>query len=859
MLLETKPSIFRFVRHVFLIGEKKEKGAAGVLPLMVSTFSGTLFLFTFYNLTQYTAARSGAEQAARRAARCLSASDAECRDTVGNGLTDESQTQNWYGYLPTNGPTTIQVDKYTYNAQVFSSKFSASFNSYDVQTANPIVVHQEVRVKPTRFLGLLNSYQRLRADIEINVKNRVTNAEKSCFLKEAIELPAILDFNQPAIYFDPRWCAGHTSLANLALTANNCADVNDGNWELNTGSSVNFSHCRLTLPAARSAGEVPWTQLGGDPVCDGDPEAPFAEIPQTEEDLNRGFESAYGSRTEPGSTGRAYPVTGTRQFVVVEVFSCDPEGFLTKLKNEIKDKDDLKKYFATESKIDVAGFKGKPDFDGSGGESSFVFSGGKNSSFIAEQFWTYFEWSRNADGLRHLERKVCNWVTFDQARSIYPEFSSGNTDSYVSGSSYGNDIPTLTFYDAPSCLKPEKQDVQFNCGNTTIFGQPGTLADCSGWSETESSLRSLYNLNLKKALAVNSDESWSSFENLPLGFSSDIKARYSANNSNSRWNFSWSDSEYQGVSIVNPAAIRAHNGVNPKFLPAQFEVDVYQRVDNQVDPNLEPRLKAAISQFQGHAGGPVSFKVIPKNNYRPIEISAIWPFIKDENGSAYPVTRPYINPEFNGSGFDYDLNCKPDNACEGSNHFETLEQLLRTHASGAIQGVDLRDPAYLFTFQETLVGHEFVTPDSTLSFPACTQYKTLCQDGVGGGSPIFIGVGSVMPDSCRNGQFLNCYPEYSNSHVATQNYKSTFLEDIAKLKALSEVRRLIPNAELCEDMSVPNCVNVGIEQVGKVIQVGVNFTAPLTTPFKEILGQDTLIVTARKEEIIETDRLSTSP
>ena len=65
----------------------------------------------------------------------------------------------------------------------------------------------------------------------------------------------------------------------------------------------------------------------------------------------------------------------------------------------------------------------------------------------------------------------------------------------------------------------------------------------------------------------------------------------------------------------------------------------------------------------------------------------------------------------------------------------------------------------------------------------------------------------------------------------------------------------MPNASLGDDLSVANCVNVDIQKIGKEIQVAVNFTAPLTTPFKEMLGQDTLTVTGRKKEIIETERL----
>ena len=829
-----------------------DRGAAGILPLIFSTIGGGAFLFTFYNLTQYTAARSAAEQAARRAARCLTPTDAECKDINPSGLNNSGNQNNWFGYRPGTGPTTVQYDAYTYNAQVFATKFGAQYNSYDVLTGNPIVLHQETEIKPTRFLGLLNSYQRLRADVTIYVrKNRV---EKTCRIKEAVQLPAGLDFTKSQTYFDNRWCGEVGDVLVAASRVSGCSDVSDGTWRLAQDPSRNNSFCGLTLPTPRNPGEQPWLQLGGDPICDGEREAPFKEIPLGE--LSTAYKDVYGSNTEPGTKGRAYPVTGARQFVVVEVYSCNPEAFKSSLRAAIKTKDDLVKYFKSYNKIDADGFRGNPDFDERGGASAFVYQGAEGVSVLAPQNWTYFEWSRMADGLRHLERRVCSWVTFDEAKNLYPEFLNGKTASYVSGNQFGQDVKTIKLFDGPSCLSPKRETLKYNCPNRTIAGQSGALNDCNGWTAEQTSLENIYKQNAEAAIALNSNQTWANFEALKTNFISKIEPRFSPNIGNQIWEFSWSDSEYQGIKIENPTAVRPHNGVNPKTLPANYLVDSFERSDGSPDPLLESRIREAIERLEDHkVDTDMTFQATAGGESRPVEIAGSWPFIKDTSGASVPTARPYVNPQVNGSGFDFDLNCSPDDQCLSGNTTGSMEELLRGMAVSAVNGLNLSDTGYKFAYQETLIGPQYVDLNTAQSLPACTQFRTLCGKGVASGNPISLGSSQNIPLECQNGTYVNCYPEYLSSQIATEKYDTVILKDLARMRALGEIKRLNPQANLCSEIDQANCVTVDIQQNGSQMEIAVKFAAPLTTPFKEILSRDTLIVSAIKREIIETARL----
>lgn len=825
-----------------------EHGAAGVLPLMISTFGGALFLFTFYNVAQYTSARSAAEQAARRAARCLSPSDAECREQNVDPANNEN-AQDWYGYNPAQGPTTTLVDTYAYTGQVFYQNIGAQYNSYEVQTGNPVVMHTEKAVAPVRFYGLLNSYQLLRADLILQIRNRNTGAIKSCRLFEAVELPTGVQLDVPSHYTDTRWCSRHNTMSEISR-ADGCSDAQNGQWEL-----LPNEYCRLS-PPQRNQSDEPWLLLGGSPVCEGEPEAPYQEIPQSIEEVRQLAGPYFGGQAQPGTTGRAHVVTGKRQFVVIEVFSCNPDAFKEKLKSGIRTKDDLKRYFVSYPQRGFPGDERNPDLNGSAGQSAFIYQGAPGVSYLAQQNWTYFEWTRQAEGRRYLERKVCDWMTYDEVKARYPEFSNGEASRYESGSEFGSDVPTYTFYDAPSCLNTVTNDQSYTCPNRSIVGQTGSFRNCAGWEEEQERRESVYRRNVNNAIVRNNNQSWVSFETLPNDFSSEIEPYYSQAYASPAWEFSWSNSDFYGSAIINPLAVRDRLGYNPKQLLPQNQIPTVARTDDKLDPEVYQKLHNAIAyQEQVAAAGDIPYTIVPSKVLEPRTINGVWPFIRDSNGGAVSTVRPYVNSAVNGVGYDFDRNCSPDESCSSGNSFNSMEDALRHYAASVVPEVDIRNAVYRFEFSEQHTGVEFVDRSTSTSYPACTQFRTMCQKDIGDGNKIYIGNSVGMPDSCRNGTYVNCFADYQSGEIQAARYEENFVDEKAKMKAVAEVRKLMPAATLCEDASVPNCVTVNIQKADREVYVSVTFTAPLTTPFKEMISQDTLLVSANKREVIETERL----
>lgn len=865
----------------------KIKGGT-TLSLMFSTLGGALFLFTFYNLTEYTAARSGAEQAARRAARCLSPSDPECKSVVPNGVAG-NPIASWFGYQPSFGPTSVTVDTFRYTGEVTEELYGAEYNSYEVNTANHQLVWEEEEVRPQRYVGLLNSYANLMADVSIYVAPVSGGPEKVCRLNGVVNLPAGIDFTS-STYFDTRWCASFLQGGGLGAgariaTAPGCSDVSNGLWSLSQGANRNNSYCSLSIPSPRSAGDSPWLLLGGTPICDSAPEAPSESLAQSVEELNQQFRAKGFKDPEPGDVQiRPYPITPSRQFMVVETFSCNPGAFIASLESRYKSTGSLKTLVNSSGSVDLPRFGNLPplqrqDFLSDPSDpndvNSFLFQGLDGLSFIAEQDWTYLEWSRQADGLRRLSREVCTWLPWEQAIVKWPELAQYDVDNKVrfrnvpAGRSYyqsGNDlapeIPIRKFAKVPSCLNPVSVNNDFYvCPNREIVGQAGAIPNCSGWNIKETELESIYKRNLTYALNLNNNSRYRAIESLPTDFQSELDPKYGAGVTNSAWEHSWSNNSFRGVQIIVPNSVRAKGGVNPKSLPANLQVAQLKTNSSDMLASTKERLLTNIQAYEGTSSSEGWLEAVNTFNYvkassNPLQISGAWPFISDSGGIPIPQPRPFIGTA-STSPFDYNLDCSPDNSCANGSSFTTLEAALRSYgnSSSVIQGKgQLTDPNISFTFNEISAGSLTMTLDQARTMPLCTQFLTTCGEGAIG-NVIALGASNGPPQGCINGTFVNCFPEYVAGEVGTQDYKTETNFQLAKDKALGEIRKLLPQAVECDSPSQANCVAVDIAEVDGRVNVNVQFQAPLTYPFTSILASDTLLVSGSTSELIETERL----
>ncbi len=859
----------------------RSEAGAGTLALLFSTFGGAVFLLTFYNLAQYTAARSAADQAVRRAVRCLSPSDPECKQTT-TSAPNTGTTPTWFGYQPSNGPTSVAMQTYKYDGRVSTSDYGANYNTYEVQTANPIVGYSEASVKPVRLVGLMNSFTTLKADITRRVyKYQNNNGQrilKDCRLKEAVELPSGMENVVEETYSDERWCNG---IGIQELTkAPGCEDVGNGDYLIISVAPAKLS-CQLEFPKPIDS-EIKWTLLGGDPVCDNEPTAPTLSLPGDEdqnripssvEETNLAFRNKGIPDSAPGVKGRPHIITNPRQFLIIEGFPCDGDDYLARARNSIKTSDDIKKFFNTDDKIPIPKYANNPTGDflaAVNKNNNFLYNSGPESNFISKEEWTYTDWTREREGTpdkrRYLYRKVCEWLPWDEAVKKWPELANpANGSKYQAGRDNFNPPKEIKLSKAPACLKPTNEDKDFICGQRTVVGQAGAIPSCAGWTEKKKSLEIEYASNTESAVSKNKHKTNKNLTTFDNEFISKIDDEvFRPGVSGASWEPSWSKSNYYGTAIINPTAVRDYGGSNPKELSNNNLVKNFDK-KNENDQTLTSIKQKVINSIISEAGFSnangydelvASTQLIKKNSYM-LPLTGAFPFIKDSSGESLPQGRPYL--QSTGGGYDYDLDCKPDASCQGPS-FSSLDEALRHYGSSAPEvkeEIDLKDPNYIFEYSEVPDQVKLMSKAEASTMPACSEFITTCGTG-GVGTPILLGQFNTMPPDCTNGNYASCYPVYASGQLPIQEYTSTTNTIMAKDKALGEIRRLMPGATFCNSSSGNNCVDVNIQQVGQEVSVDVTFNAPLTTPFKEILGSDTLAIKSSKSEMIETERLKGS-
>lgn len=843
-----------------------EKGASGILPLMFSTMGGMVFLLSFYNLTQFTAARSAADQAARRAARCLSTTDPDSACRVINNTSERDTPATWFGYPSIDGPGLTQVELFQYSGDITADVYGANYSSYEILTGRPVVNWEEKKVKPLRLFGLLNSYAHLKGDAVFDVVNG-SGQRQSCRINNIVEVPLGVDFDEPGIYTNARWCS---DVRDFDYRSDSSCSSLGNDWRIDRNT------CTLTIPTPRSSSDPAWLLLGGESACEGEG---FVPLPD-EMDLDPGileahFNQKYGSIARPGDKGRPYPITFDRQYVVINVYTCNPSEFFNRVNSGIMTNEQIKQYFVHQDSITEGRFLDLPfeDFKkntDSDPQNAFLFSGNPNSNYIAKEDWTYIDWHRKDEDkiIRSISRKVCKWYTHDEAVRLLPEFASSGPginplegQGYHSGVRYGA-LEEISFVDAPSCLQPEivpQDETSYDCQNRTVSGQPGSFDACQGWAGVKRGREANFRLNVQSVIRENSNPAWENLlprNQFPIsGFKTEIGEYWAGDIREALWDFSWAPDRYMGLPVSNPGAVRDRSGTNPKSLPPELAVRRYRQTNNNDENQREIRenLLQNIIQYEGAGtanlydlGDPLSIVQVLELEPEVLEIENTWPFLPT------PQPRPYISGEMSRGVFDYGLNCNPKEQCMGSPRFTDLEEALRTFAN-PVTPVDLTNRLYEFNFTESPAGLLSMSIDEAQGFPACTQFRTQCGEPQRG-SLTLIGSSIGVPFQCTNGQFLDCYPRYDDgAPIETIEHEVDI--DAAKLVALGEIRRLIPGSGLCSDSLTSNCVHVDVRQIAKEVEVNVSFIAPLTTPFTEFFSANSITISTSKREVVETERL----
>lgn len=144
---------------------------------------GVLSILSFHNLSQYVTGRSAVEQAARKAIRCITPTDPECRSIVQTSPGDREIVEQWYGYHPqVQADRNTSLDFYKYTASIDRRLSTATYHSYEWNMQDVVASWDEVRIPTVDFSGQLNRYASLYGYVK--VPSEITRLELRPLFKE---------------------------------------------------------------------------------------------------------------------------------------------------------------------------------------------------------------------------------------------------------------------------------------------------------------------------------------------------------------------------------------------------------------------------------------------------------------------------------------------------------------------------------------------------------------------------------------------------------------------------------------------------------------------------------------------------
>ena len=423
--------------HLIQIGVNQRGKQVGSLSLQMLFVSVAMlgFVSVVWDLSRYAVAKNAVAAASEATAACLASSSRICGEQHFQSEGDEELP--WFGY-----PNSDRITAYAYtrdlDVSVTGGAHVLEVPALTLQSFFPEVAADQQIVPVTSYVGVLSSWAILKADVQIRFIATDGGNEAICTATDAVEVPWGLDFSVASAYFDNRWCDS-VVIDDRFLADPACRAVaeNAGAWRRAASADWGGSFCRLSLPGAPDGidaperAENPWLRLGGEPLCDDEVQGSDLRDP-----LPRA--APWGS-AEPGEQSRPYPISGERQYLRLDVPSCDIGQSLTTLQDEytIRSQDEAERTAALQAlgaelglqhSIAGAAFS-QEDFDS--GNSRSVFStnaspaasaapvNGINSSLYG---WTYLIWERflglEAQGRSvTLTRKVCEWLPLSQAQA----------------------------------------------------------------------------------------------------------------------------------------------------------------------------------------------------------------------------------------------------------------------------------------------------------------------------------------------------------------------------------------------------------------------------------------------------------
>ena len=857
-----------------------------MLGSFFAVFAGVSFALLYVNLSRYVAARGAVQEAARKVARCISATDNPC---VHVEAEQPPAIRDWYGYRTRNF-----VDLYgrsaNYSITMPLDEYRLEIPQYEVLTQQHRIEYENYELPVTRFVGLLNSWAILKADVDVLYRSEGDGEIFRCRLPNHAEIPWGLDFSKPSTYLDDRWCAG-VSAEDAAIDPR-CRELADPTRAFHRYVDPNWaSSCGVRLPGAPESideeprNEQPWLLLGGDPICDTE----LPELPVLSEPLPH--EPPWGP-AQIGDSNKPFLMTVERQYLVVEVATCNAQQTLEDIRQRLQSKsreraeqileiEAIARFFPTTPAIAAPRFD-RLDFnvdvnspEGTLGLNSLFLLPDRASSptlnlILPDPYdWTFFKWERLPDRnpqdsnaqRTFLHRRVCGWQKWESA------LAEGWT---------GLDrvrepaAPLVVAEVGESCPAVVQKRHFFTCTNKESRPAAGDLDNCGGWSTFLAGLQNTYDASLKKMSLLNS-QNVAEATRLPLAeaFQGKVAARWSKAVANASWQRSWRPVDERGKLVP----MEYQRDIAPLSL---IRIEPQRQSDSYVGPSWDEWLES-VEQKDSLARDRLGWRelvemslskdAVVKRSVSPLVFEFLAPFA-DSEGLPLDIARISLGPLEVGDTqrYDFDLDCVPDTGCpRSSDSFEKtgLEERLRSDAAERFAEQRLLDNELKIEIDvqsESILKYLGRIPVTELAglrsrIPACAAILTSCSSERINAEPEFLGRSRVMPAVCSSTELVDCFAVHTYAQAQPRPSLDIDIQR-ARNVGLTELRRIFPDAQLASECQGASCLEVEIDRGSKLVNVAVRYQLPISYPLDAILDQSSIAVDAQVSAQLELELIS---
>ena len=847
-----------------------ERGT-GSLATVFTVFTLVSFVLLFSNLSQYVASRAALQKAADRAARCVAATEAGC---VVEEITGEPAPSVWFG-SPASTEVSVYAQTGDYSVTIPHTTWSTQVSRWQVRSERHSLNWNEWQIPVTRVVGMLNSWAVLKAKVQVNLRGETSGNQISCVLDQEREIPYGLDFSTPATYFDVTWCGDPSSLIQRVKDESSCKQFLANATESYVSSVVPSwgTYCSVMLPGVSFdsngqpvfANEQPWLLLGGEAVCDG---TGVANDPP----LDQAPTSKQPAVAFPGDVNRPFPMTVDRQYVVIDVVSCESANSISSRLESLfpADTDASRMAGFLNASKEISGsqfseyeFSALDPIGDDEQHSLFIYQPDRSTSSVAlpkEYNWTFLRWERQVERSDQngnqlsvgssaaertvLKRKICGWHTWEEAQAA-------NLSGLDNARPLKSAIRLLV--DDGSCGSAVKSDPvpSYRCENLFYTPIGGDFDQCEGWSTEKLRRTADYRNEQERLVQINS--SLPGISQLLPASSSDIVEP------DVQWSQTAEQVQWNNALVVD-------DSVDESYRQTLSAIELSVATPDLVDGTSRlPQNASWISALQEQGIdkylGWKEFISDPQLDVASEEqyLEVFENLVPDSYGQQLPILVTSGGDET----YDFNLDCQTESACDlsGSELKGRLWELVKSEYSSrnarvslpGLAGIEFNispKPTGYYSQLGTFRASQLADVRSAL--PACAAVQTSCRRAETLNAPLeYAGLGKTPPHRCQSGELLNCFAVTDIAELSQLPVSTEVDVDLAKSTALAEFADLFPGSSLADNCSTPRCLAVDVEQETEHVQVTAKFAMPLQFPLNAILDSPYIQLEASASEALE--------